>query len=130
MSRVDLDNKQCVRGFEFIVDIPEQRLKIEWKNVDIAFFERPYTKKDDECIIILESKKLWAGLSYAEGQAKGYADKHPECKKLIVSDGCCYKLFERNGDDWRYSGIHSKKEGKTYAGFNLPKSCVMIRFDF
>ncbi len=28
------------------------------------------------------------------------------------------------------SGIHSKKEGKTYAGFNLPKSCVMIRFDF
>ncbi len=26
--------------------------------------------------------------------------------------------------------IHSKKEGKTYAGFNLPKSCVMIRFDF
>ena len=82
----------------------EQRLKIEWKNVDIAFFERPYTDKDDECIIILESKKLRAGLSPAEGQAKGYADKHPECKKLIVSDGCCYKLFERNeGNDWTYS---------------------------
>jgi hypothetical protein len=81
----------------------EQRLKIEWKNVDIAFFERPYTKKDDECGTILESKKLWAGLSPAEGQVKGYADKHPKCKKLIVTDGCCYKLFERNGGDWDYS---------------------------
>jgi len=78
----------------------EQRLKIEWKNVDIAFFKSPYTEKDNECIIILESKKLRAGLSPAEGQAKGYADKHPMCKKLIVSDGCCYKLFERNGSDW------------------------------
>ena len=86
----------------------EQRLKIEWKNVDIAFFEGPYTnedneKEDNKCVTILESKKLRAGLSSAEGQVKGYADKHPECKKLIVSDGCCYKLFKRNGDDWHYS---------------------------
>ncbi len=26
-------------------------------------------------------------------------------------------------------GIHSKKEGKAYAGFNLPNSGAMIRFD-
>ena len=82
----------------------EQRLKIEWKKVDIAFFEKPYTKKDDECIIILESKKLRAGLSPAESQVKGYADKHPKCEKLIVSDECCYKLFERNEENgWAYS---------------------------
>ena len=87
----------------------EQRLKIEWKNVDIAFFERPYTnedneKEDNECVTILESKKLRAGLSPAESQVKGYADKHPKCEKLIVSDGCCYKLFERNEENgWDYS---------------------------
>lgn len=94
----------------------EQRLKIEWKNVDIAFFEGPYTDRDDECIIILESKKLRAGLSPAEGQAKGYADKHPECKKLIVSDGCCYKLFERNKvGHWDYKAyLNILKPKRTY----------------
>lgn len=94
----------------------EQRLKIEWKNVDIAFFEEPYTEKDDECIIILESKKLRAGLSPAEGQAKGYADKHPKCEKLIVSDGCCYKLFERNTvGHWEYKAyLNILKPKRTY----------------
>jgi len=84
---------------------PEQKLKIEWNNIDIAFFEKPYSEKNEnnECIIILESKKLWEGLDYATSQASTYASKYPKCKTLIVSDGCCYKLFERKGTTWRYS---------------------------
>ena len=86
---------------------PEQKLKIEWNNIDIAFFEKPYSKENkkssEQCIIILESKKLREGLSFAKSQASIYADKYPRCKRLIVSDGCCYKLFTRKGKDWNYS---------------------------
>jgi hypothetical protein len=92
---------------------PEQKLKIEWnrkgmgkKRIDIAFFEKPYSKENkssNECIIILESKKLWDGLDYGTSQASTYASRYPKCNRLIVSDGCCYKLFERKGTTWHYS---------------------------
>jgi len=85
---------------------PEQKLKIEWNNIDIAFFEKPYSeenKDSNKCIIILESKRLWEGLSYGTSQASTYASKYPSCTRMIVSDGCCYKLFKRKGDEWNYS---------------------------
>lgn len=85
---------------------PEQKLKIEWDNIDIAFFEKPYrwdNKESNECVMILESKKMGDGLSPGTFQASKYAEKYPKCKKIIVSDGRCYKLFKRKGDDLDYS---------------------------
>jgi hypothetical protein len=86
---------------------PEQQLKIEWNNIDVAFFDRPYSKGDtstpNDCIIILESKRLREGLSYATKQGQFYASKYPKCERLIVSDCCCYKLYKRKGKDWVYS---------------------------
>jgi hypothetical protein len=80
----------------------EQKLKIEWNKIDIAFFEKPYIQNSSSntCISILESKKLWDGLSYAKSQAQTYATKYPESNRMIVSDGCCYKLFKREGISW------------------------------
>ena len=85
---------------------PEQKLKIEWNNIDIAFFEKPYdweNKKSNDCIMILESKRLWEGLSYGTYQAENYAKKYSQCNRMIVSDGRHYKLFERNENSWNYS---------------------------
>lgn len=67
----------------------EQKMKIEWNNLDIAFFTRAYDKKatKEDCIMILESKRMWEGLSYAERQVKNYQLKFPGCSRLIVSDG-------------------------------------------
>ena len=84
----------------------EQKLKIEWNSIDVAFFEKPYTKANKDsngCIIILESKRLWAGLSYVDSQAAIYASRYPKCLRMIVTDGCCYKLFRREGVAWNYS---------------------------
>lgn len=82
----------------------EQRLKIEWNNIDIAFFEEPYCKNvNSECIIILESKRLWEGLDYAAHQVSTYASKYPKCDKLIVSDGLCYRLYKKIEANWNYS---------------------------
>lgn len=90
----------------FALGWSEQRLKIEWKSTDIAFFEKPYNRQNKDaknCIMILESKRFWGGLTYAEGQAKKYAKDFPNCRHLIVSDGCCYKLFKRENDEWIYN---------------------------
>jgi hypothetical protein len=79
----------------------EQRIKIEWNNIDVTIFDSPY-HKSSKPIIILESKRLWDGLMFAPAQAMHYAQNYPDCKYLIVSDGIRYKLFDRNEDDWRY----------------------------
>lgn len=79
----------------------EQKMKIEWNNLDIAFFPDVYGRKTTPpCIMILESKRMWEGLSYAEGQVKRYQKEFPECSRLIVSDGICYRLYQKNGNDW------------------------------
>jgi len=81
--------------------------------IAIAFFEKPYNwrnKDPKDCIMILESKRFWGGLTYAERQAKRYAKDFPKCRHLIVSDGCCYKLFKRENDEWIYD---AKTEGSS-----------------
>lgn len=93
----------------------EQQLKIEWKNIDIAFFKRPHTEddKDNPCIMILESKKLEEGLAYAKEQAIDYAKSFPRCHRLIISNGICYKLYTLDRDNWKY---------KSYLNILKPRS--------
>ena len=82
----------------------EQKMKVEWNNLDIAFFNRAYNKKStkEDCIMILESKRMWEGLSYAERQVKNYQLKFPNCSRLIVSDGVSYRLYHRKNDLWEW----------------------------
>jgi hypothetical protein len=78
---------------------PEQRLKIEWHNIDIAFFENNYAEKNKPTMI-LESKRLDSSLFGAEKQAKNYSNRFPKCEKLIVSNGLNYLLFSKKGNEW------------------------------
>lgn len=80
----------------------EQKLKIEWNNLDVAFFDGVYGKADTHCIMILESKRMWEGLSYAEWQIKRYSEKFPLCSRLVISDGVCYRLYRKENDDWKW----------------------------
>jgi hypothetical protein len=82
----------------------EQKMKIEWNNLDIAFFSRAYDAKatTEDCIMILESKRMREGLSYAERQVKDYQAAFPNCSRLIVSDGVCYRLYQRQNDLWEW----------------------------
>lgn len=77
----------------------EQRIKIEWKKMDIAFFKGVYGKNESPCMI-LESKRMWEGLSYAKGQAENYAKLYPKCSRSVVSDGMCYRLYEKENNSW------------------------------
>ena len=108
----------------FALGWSEQRLKIEWKATDIAFFDKPYNRQNRDtknCIMILESKRFWGGLTYAEGQVKKYAKNFPNCRHLIVSDGCCYKLFKREDDEWIYDAYLNILKPKSRHPYEMEK---------
>ena len=78
----------------------EQQLKVELPadggRVDLACFSRPYNRKNSECVLIVESKDFATGLDHAPQQARRYAKSFPACKVLVVSNGYCYKTYERD----------------------------------
>lgn len=98
----------------------EQQLKIEWNHVDIAFFSTPYTEDSNDpsqCVMILESKRLREGLMYAKDQAKTYANQFTNCNRFVISDGCRYRLYEREEKNWHYSAylnVLRPKQGHPY----------------
>lgn len=44
---------------------------------------------------IIKTKGFTHGLEYAPGQAVEYAQHFPNCRLPAVTNGCCYRLFER-----------------------------------
>jgi hypothetical protein len=81
----------------------EQRVKIEWLNMDVVLFDTPYESGKSKPLVIIESKRLFDGLRSAPGQATNYARAYPSCDRFVVSDGIRYKLFLREGDGWRHA---------------------------
>ena len=77
----------------------EQQIKIEYPNkygkIDVTCFSRAYRRKDEECILIIETKGFSSGLDYAPEQAHRYAEVFPSCKVVLVSNGYCYKTYVR-----------------------------------
>lgn len=91
----------------------EQQIKIELgtvgaKRIDIACFRRAYQRDEageannEDCALIIESKDFSSGLDYAHDQAIAYAQNFPSCRSVLVSNGYCYKAYERD-DTYRFS---------------------------
>jgi len=72
-------------------------------NMDVVLFDTPYESGKSKPLVIIESKRLFDGLRSAPDQATNYAQSHPTCRCLVVSDGIRYKLFLREGDEWRHA---------------------------
>jgi len=80
----------------------EQKIKIEWNNIDVAIFNSPYSA-NSKPVLLIESKRLWDGLLYAPEQAQQYAQQFPSCNHFVVADGIRYKLYEKKKDQWEYT---------------------------
>jgi hypothetical protein len=91
----------------------EQKVKIEWGNMDVVLFDTPYKKDASRPVVIIESKRLWDGLRYAPDQATHYAQSHPTCLRFVVSDGIRYKLFLRENEAWRFAAYMNLTAPKT-----------------
>lgn len=78
----------------------EQRIKIEFSQLDLALFSGPY-EDGAQPTLVIESKRLYDGLGgSALRQAQVYAMRYAECDRLIVSDGLRYKLLRREDEWW------------------------------
>jgi len=77
----------------------EQQVKVELPcsagRIDVACFLRPCRRKNEECVVLIETKDFGSGLDYAPEQARRYAADFPACQVLVVSNGWCYKTFLR-----------------------------------
>jgi hypothetical protein len=68
--------------------------------IDVACFSGPYhLGNDKECVVLVETKDFKSGLDYAADQAKRYAQDFPACRVLVVTNGWCYKTFERSDNE-------------------------------
>jgi hypothetical protein len=81
----------------------EQRMKVELAvpgvgRADIGCFRQPVSGRDDNCIVLIETKALDQGLDYALEQAHQYAKSFPTCEVVLVTNGYCYKAFRRESD--------------------------------
>jgi len=89
---------------------PEQRIKIEYKRADMALWDRPFSDSDAVVTTIVETKRLYNSLgNWPKSQAKGYAEQHPSCSKIVITDGFRYKLFEREEGSSQAAGEWSER---------------------
>jgi len=85
----------------------EQQVKIELPcsggRIDVACFLRPFQRKNEDCVLLMETKDFGSGLDYAPDQARAYAADFPNCQALVVTNGYCYKTFFRVQDTNAFS---------------------------
>lgn len=81
----------------------EQQIKIELSctggRIDIACFKKNYNGKNNDCLILIETKGFHSGLDYAHSQALAYSKDFPNCQAVIVTNGYCYKVYLRGLED-------------------------------
>jgi len=79
------------------IELPSSKGKMSGSKgkIDIACFSKAYLRKDDECVLIIETKGFSSGLDYAPEEARGYVKAFPSCQILVVSNGYCYKTYIR-----------------------------------
>jgi len=80
----------------------EQQIKIEYPcsrgRVDVACFNRAFRRKNDDCVVLIETKDFSSGLDYAPTQARQYAESFPACRVMVVTNGYCYKTYLKSDD--------------------------------
>lgn len=74
-----------------------QRMGIEWNYLDAALFES-LPRNDETLQVVVEAKKMNNSCLSAKGQAAGYAEKRPGCRRLIVTDGIRYGVYVKGED--------------------------------
>lgn len=72
-----------------------QKMAVEWKNVDIAIFNR-LPREDQNLIAVVEAKRKGKSCLMAYSQAYNYAKDKENCNRLIVSDGLRYGIFVKH----------------------------------
>lgn len=69
------------------------QIAVKWRYTDLALFH-PKMRKPDHCRVVIEGKRIGAGLRWAGYQAREYAKKLDLTgANVLVTDGISYRLY-------------------------------------
>ena len=71
---------------------PPERIAVQWRRIDVAVF-RSLPRTPESCHLVIEAKRLGAGVEGALEQAKGYVKTLGVPRDVIVTDGIRYRMY-------------------------------------
>ena len=76
---------------------PPELIALQWRRIDVAVF-RALPRTPENCRLVIEAKRLGAGIEEALEQAKGYVQALGQPCDTIVTDGIRYRLYSYEKD--------------------------------
>ena len=73
---------------------PPERIAVQWRHIDVAVF-RALPRTPENCHLVIEAKRLGAGVEGALDQARGYVEALalPLPRDVVVTDGIRYRMY-------------------------------------
>jgi hypothetical protein len=71
---------------------PPERIAVQWRHIDVAVFSA-LPRTPENCHLVIEAKRLGAGVEGALDQAKGYVEALGLVRDVIVTDGIRYRMY-------------------------------------
>ena len=90
---------------------PPERIAVKWRCIDVAVF-RDLPRTPENCHLVIEAKRLGAGVEGALEQAKGYVEAIGVSRDVIVTDGIRYRMYagERGFEPVAYANLARLKQ--------------------
>src|SRR5438445_8976342 len=76
---------------------PPERIAVTWRRIDVAVF-RSLPRTPENCHLVIEAKRLGAGVEGALEQAKGYVEALGVPRDVVVTDGIRYRMYAGGHD--------------------------------
>jgi len=76
---------------------PPERIAIKWRRIDVAVF-RALPRTPENCHLVIEAKRLGAGVEGALEQARGYVKALEVPRDVVVTDGIRYRMYAGDRD--------------------------------
>jgi hypothetical protein len=71
---------------------PPERIAVKWRQIDVSTF-KALPRTPDNCHLVIEAKRIGAGVEGALDQAKGYVEALGVPRDVIVTDGIRYRMY-------------------------------------
>ena len=90
---------------------PPERIAVQWRHIDVAVF-RALPRTPESCHLVIEAKRLGAGVEGALEQARGYVEAIGVPRDVIVTDGIRYRMYagDRGFEPVAYANLARLKQ--------------------